>query len=80
MHSLDIPPDHEEEDAIRADFRAGLIGVRARDNEFLVGCTGEPRGMQFAVSFDGNVIDEEKVFGVWKPLMEGLLEEDKARL
>lgn len=87
MYSLEIPSpasaesgDVADPDAIRVDYRNARIGVRARDNEFLVGCTGEPQGMAFGVSFDGNVIDDQKVFGMWKVIMEGLLEEDKAKI
>ena len=44
-----------------ADFRSVRIGVRARDNEFLVGSGTESDGIRFGVSFDGNTINEEAV-------------------
>lgn len=63
-----------------ADFRKVDMGVRARDNEFLVGCVGTADGISFAVSFDGNAIDEDQAQR-WKEKMVALLDfDDKARL
>ncbi|ORY14587.1 hypothetical protein BCR34DRAFT_560271 [Clohesyomyces aquaticus] len=43
-----------------ADFRGLKMGVRARDNEFLVGSSTDGNGIvSFGVSYDGNSISEE---------------------
>lgn len=64
-----------------ADFRGVTMGVRARDNEFLVGSTSDSEGIvHFDVSFDGNAIDETDMKR-WKAKMEMLLEAaDMAKL
>jgi hypothetical protein len=73
--------EEHDEDRFRAEIKFARIGVRARNDEFLVGCSGDDNGMHFGVSFDANAIDERIVFTVWKVLMEQLLEdENKARL
>ncbi|KAF2806619.1 uncharacterized protein BDZ99DRAFT_537351 [Mytilinidion resinicola] len=63
-----------------ADFRDVRVGVRARDNEFLIGSLTNSKGVCFAVSYDGNAIDENAA-KIWKTKMESLLEpETKSRL
>lgn len=64
-----------------ADFRSVSMGVRARDNEFLVGSNSDSEGLvHFGVSFDGNAVDEADVER-WKHKMEMLLEAaDMAKL
>ncbi|KAF1833290.1 hypothetical protein BDW02DRAFT_570174 [Decorospora gaudefroyi] len=58
-----------------ADFWDTKIGVRARDNEFLVGSSTSSEGIVgFGVSYDLNAISEEAA-ELWKGTIEGLLEE-----
>ena len=52
------------------------MGVRARDNEFLVGSRTESDGIRFGVSFDGNAIGEEAV-QLWKQKIEAMLDVNK---
>jgi hypothetical protein len=53
-----------------ADFRGVRRGVRARDDEFLVGSMGDSEGMiHFGVSYDASAIDEERVKR-WKERIE----------
>ena len=59
-----------------ADFRSIRMGVRARDNEFLVGSVTESEGIRFGVSFDGNAIDDEAV-QLWKQKIETILDVNK---
>ncbi|KNG44153.1 hypothetical protein TW65_09074 [Stemphylium lycopersici] len=57
-----------------ADFRQVKLGVRARDEEFLVGSSTSAEGIvEFGVSYDLNAISEEKA-ELWKRTVEGLLE------
>jgi hypothetical protein len=57
-----------------ADFRDLKIGVRARDNEFLVGSSTSAEGIVgFGVSYDLNAVSEEMA-ELWKGRIEGLLE------
>ncbi|KAF2498375.1 hypothetical protein BU16DRAFT_456396 [Lophium mytilinum] len=56
-----------------ADFRDVRVGVRARDNEFLIGSLTDANGVCFAASYDGNAIDESAA-RTWKKKMEYLLE------
>ena len=57
-----------------ADFRDVKIGVRARDDEFLVGSSTSAEGIVgFGVSYDLNAISEEAA-ELWKATIEGLLE------
>lgn len=56
-----------------ADFRSVQMGVRARDNEFLVGSRTDSEGIRFGVSFDGNAIDEKAV-QIWKQRIEAMLD------
>ena len=57
-----------------ADFRDVNIGVRARENEFLVGSSTSAEGIiGFGVSYDLNAISAEAA-EVWKETMEGMLE------
>lgn len=64
-----------------ADYRGLRMGVRARDNEFLVGSSTDWNGIVgFGVSYDGNAISETAA-EAWAKKITGLLEEgDKARL
>ncbi|KAF2118499.1 hypothetical protein BDV96DRAFT_387720 [Lophiotrema nucula] len=64
-----------------ADYRDLRMGVRARDNEFLVGSSTNSNGIVgFGVSYDGCAISEEAAKG-WARKIESLLEEeDRARL
>jgi hypothetical protein len=64
------------EEGFAADFRSWTMGVRARDNEFLVACMGDSAGMHFIVAYDGNAIDEDKV-ACWKDRLESILEPDQ---
>lgn len=59
-----------------ADFRSIRMGVRARDNEFLVGSGTESDSIRFNVSFDGNAIGEEAV-RLWKQKIETMLDVNK---
>ena len=57
-----------------ADFRALKMGVRARENEFLIGSSTDSQGIVgFGVSYDGNAISEEAA-KTWVERIEGLLE------
>lgn len=59
-----------------ADFRDMRIGVRARDNEFLVGSSTNAEGIVgFGVSYDLSAISQETA-EMWKRKIEGLLEGD----
>lgn len=82
-----LPSDGERD--VAADFRNAWSFVRPRDGEFLVGAAGSRDGevnsgttkgngegvmtLSFGVSYDGNVIDPERV-GEWKDVIEGMLE------
>jgi hypothetical protein len=68
------PLDENLEKAFVADFRAVRHGVRARENEFLVGCASYGDGMlHFGVSYDATAMDEEMVKR-WQELMQSILE------
>jgi len=70
--SLEI--DGQEKD-LAADFRSVRMGVRARDNEFLVGSMSDDDGnIQFAVSYDASAMDEGLVER-WKEKIEMILEQ-----
>ena len=57
-----------------ADFRDVKIGVRAREDEFLVGSSTSAEGIVgFGVSYDLNSISAEAA-EVWRETIEGLLE------
>ncbi|KAG9188770.1 hypothetical protein G6011_07475 [Alternaria panax] len=57
-----------------ADFRDVKIGVRARENEFLVGSSTSAEGIiGFGVSYDLNAISAEAA-EMWRETIEGLLE------
>ncbi|KAI0588501.1 hypothetical protein Alg130_03353 [Pyrenophora tritici-repentis] len=66
-----------------ADFQDVKIGVRARENEFLVGSSTSAEGIVgFGVSYDLNAISKERA-ELWKRTIEGLLEvgeRERARL
>jgi hypothetical protein len=57
-----------------ADYRGLKMGVRARDNEFLIGSsTGADGCVGFGVSYDENAISQE-VAQKWADTIKGLLE------
>lgn len=57
-----------------ADFRDLRIGVRARENEFLVGSSTNAEGVVgFGVSYDMSAISQEAA-EMWKGKIQGLLE------
>ncbi|KAI8939946.1 hypothetical protein NX059_003672 [Plenodomus lindquistii] len=64
-----------------ADFRDVKIGVRARDNEFLIGSMTSAEGIiSFSVSYDANAISQEAA-NMWAETISGLLEKgDGSRL
>ncbi|EAT88074.1 hypothetical protein SNOG_04314 [Parastagonospora nodorum SN15] len=57
-----------------ADYRDLKMGVRARDNEFLIGSSTDAAGcVGFGVSYDENAISQE-VAQKWAETIRGLLE------
>ncbi|KAJ4372300.1 hypothetical protein N0V83_004074 [Neocucurbitaria cava] len=67
----------EGEDLV-VDFLDLKMGVRARDNEFLVGSSTNAQGIVgFGVSYDASAISEEAAT-MWKGKIEGLLEKSGA--
>jgi hypothetical protein len=57
-----------------ADYRGLKMGVRARDNEFLVGSSTDAKGcVGFGVSYDENAISQEAAQD-WAETISGLLE------
>jgi hypothetical protein len=71
-HDLD---DMEDKDFV-ADYRGLEMGVRARDNEFLVGSSTDASGcVGFGVSYDENAISQEAA-QKWAETIRGLLEPD----
>lgn len=64
-----------------ADYRGLRMGVRARDNEFLVGSSTDADGcVGFGVSYDENSIGQD-VAQMWAETIKGLLEpEDSPKL
>lgn len=57
-----------------ADYRGLKMGVRARDNEFLVGSSTDADGIVgFGVSYDLNAISQEATEN-WSKIISGLLE------
>jgi len=57
-----------------ADYRGLKMGVRARDNEFLIGSSTDAAGcVGFGVSYDENAISQE-VAQQWADTISGLLE------
>jgi hypothetical protein len=64
-----------------ADYRGLRMGVRARENEFLIGSSTDARGIVgFGVSYDENAISREAAH-MWAETIEGLLERgDGSRL
>lgn len=57
-----------------ADYRGLKMGVRARDNEFLIGSSTDAAGcVGFGVSYDENAISQE-VAQQWAETIRGLLE------
>jgi hypothetical protein len=63
-----------------ADYRGLKMGVRARENEFLIGSSTDANGIVgFGVSYDMNAISQE-VAQKWAETVSGLLERDGPRL
>ncbi|KAF2271959.1 uncharacterized protein EI97DRAFT_237965 [Westerdykella ornata] len=59
-----------------ADYRGLRIGVRARDNEFLIGSSSDYRGIVgFGVSYDASAISEEAA-EAWAQKIQSLLEKE----
>ncbi|KAF1999457.1 hypothetical protein P154DRAFT_467585, partial [Amniculicola lignicola CBS 123094] len=74
MYDLDSVGTGPGQKDFAIDFRDYRVGVRARENEFLVGSSSNSEGiMEFSVSFDGSAI-EEKAAQRWVEKIEGLLE------
>jgi hypothetical protein len=73
------PGKHNLDDATKdvvMDYRSVKMGVRARENEFLIGSSGDSEGIiHFNVSYDASGLDERLVEG-WKRKMETILEID----
>ncbi|KAF1946231.1 hypothetical protein EJ02DRAFT_430846 [Clathrospora elynae] len=63
-----------EDKDFATDFRNVKMGVRARENEFLIGSSTSAEGIVgFGVSYDLNAISEEAA-EIWRGKIEGLLE------
>lgn len=61
-----------------ANYQGLRMGVRARENEFLVGSSSDAEGIiGFGVSYDENAISREAA-ETWARTVEGLLEPEKA--
>ncbi|KAL5121335.1 hypothetical protein ACEQ8H_000803 [Pleosporales sp. CAS-2024a] len=75
------PGEHDLGDETKdfvADYRGLNMGVRARENEFLIGSSTDPNGhVGFKVSYDENAISQE-VAQKWADTICGLLEPGKA--
>ncbi|KAF2836575.1 hypothetical protein M501DRAFT_1007279 [Patellaria atrata CBS 101060] len=54
-------------------MRKVVMGVRAREGEFLVGSSSDENGIHFNVSYDASTIPEDNV-GKWKAKMQVLLD------
>lgn len=62
------------EDALNANYKSLTVGVRARDNEFLVGVrTSWDDRLEMSVSYDATAMDDDKVRR-WKELVQTMLE------
>jgi hypothetical protein len=61
FHCLDSQSLEDDMNTFRADVCSVNLGVRARDDEFLIGCSSNTRGIHFTVSYDASSIDDEKV-------------------
>jgi hypothetical protein len=69
-----------EEKDFAADYRGLKMGVRARENEFLIGSSTDANGIVgFGVSYNMNAISQE-VAQKWAETVSGLLERDGPRL
>jgi hypothetical protein len=69
-----LDDDDVGERDLAADFRDVRQGVRARNNEFLVGSKGDSEGnIHFGISYDASTMDEELVRR-WKGRIERILE------
>lgn len=70
-----------EDKDFAVDFRDVQMGVRARDNEFLVGISTNAEGViSFRASYDMNAVSQEAA-EIWAKKISGLLEkEDGAKL
>jgi hypothetical protein len=82
-YSLEPVKGEEVGEHFAADFRSLKTGVRARDNEFLIGSSTDVDGIvNFGVSYDRNAISLEAA-EMWTKTIRGLLEgegENRARL
>jgi hypothetical protein len=73
LGEYDVYNDVDGRDFV-ADYRGLRMGVRARDNEFLVGSSTDANGcVGFGVSYDENAISQE-VAEMWAETIRGLLE------
>jgi hypothetical protein len=62
-----------------ADFRGLRMGVRARENEFLVGSSSDYNGIVgFGVSYDASAISEEAA-EAWGDIIRSLLDDSQGR-
>lgn len=76
---LDDVADGKEAKDLAADFLGFRQGVRARDEEFLVGSSSDGEGrVRFGVSYDESAISGVMA-GRWRDVVEGLLEEGRER-
>ncbi|KAH6638147.1 hypothetical protein C7974DRAFT_306893 [Boeremia exigua] len=67
---------HNKSKDFVADYRGLRMGVRARENEFLIGSSTDSEGrVGFGVSYDMNAIDPEAA-EMWAKTITGLLEKD----
>ncbi|KAL1604071.1 hypothetical protein SLS60_005663 [Paraconiothyrium brasiliense] len=84
-YDLSVVGNRPEEKYFAADFWSFEQGVRARDDEFLVGSSTDAEGrVKFGVSYDESAISSEMA-GRWREVVEGLMEssregKDKAKI
>lgn len=77
LHTGMYPLEKHTDKSFVADFKAVRHGVRARENEFLVGCAGYGDGMlHFGVSYDATAMDEVMV-SRWQEMMMSILEPEQ---
>ncbi|KAJ4345905.1 uncharacterized protein N0V89_012041 [Didymosphaeria variabile] len=73
-YDLSVVGNGAEEKDFAADFWDFRQGVRARDDEFLVGSSTDAEGrVKFGVSYDESAISPEMA-GRWREVVEGLME------
>lgn len=79
-YNLGTVGNGEENKDFVADFRDLKQGVRARENEFLVGSSSDAEGrICFGVSYDESVISADMAMR-WKDVIETLLESAREKL